>query len=104
MNRRNFLSAMLTAGMAPAIVKAANLMPVRQPSGLWVLETESQDGYGLNLIRRPRCIFVDGYAGDDAHSGLSWEQAMGTFSAAMVVTGRGDRIYIRNTNFAVAPN
>lgn len=29
MNRRGFLSAILAAGMAPAIVKAANLMPVR---------------------------------------------------------------------------
>lgn len=36
MNRRGFLGAMLAAGAAPAIVKAANIMPVfmRRESGL----------------------------------------------------------------------
>jgi hypothetical protein len=33
MNRRSFLASVLAAGMAPAIVKAASLMPVS--SGIW---------------------------------------------------------------------
>ena len=37
-NRRSFMASILAAGMAPAIVHAANLMPVfvRQKSGLFV--------------------------------------------------------------------
>lgn len=35
MNRRGFLGAILAAGVAPAVVQAANLMPmVRRPSGV----------------------------------------------------------------------
>lgn len=41
MNRRGFLGAILAAGAAPAIVKAASLMPVftRSASGLFVPPT-----------------------------------------------------------------
>ena len=41
MNRRGFLQAILAAGMAPAIVSAANIMPVfaRAESGLIVPES-----------------------------------------------------------------
>lgn len=41
MNRRGFLSAILAAGLAPALCKASNLMPVfvRRESGLLVPET-----------------------------------------------------------------
>lgn len=42
MDRRGFLQAILAAGVAPAIVKAANIMPVfsRMQSGLIVPELE----------------------------------------------------------------
>lgn len=33
MNRRGFLSAILAAGVAPAVVKASSLMPVRRLDG-----------------------------------------------------------------------
>lgn len=44
MDRRGFLSAILAAGIAPAIVKAANLMPVRRPSGLLLLDDFAGSG------------------------------------------------------------
>lgn len=36
MNRRGFLGAILAAGVAPAIVKVASLMPVRAPGMVYV--------------------------------------------------------------------
>ncbi len=44
MNRRGFLGAMLAAGVSPAIVRAANIMPVfvrREVAGLLIPETVS---------------------------------------------------------------
>ena len=40
MNRRNFLKGILAAGIAPAIVKAANIMPVRQISDTGIVQPE----------------------------------------------------------------
>lgn len=44
MNRRSFLCGILAAGIAPAIVKAANIMPVfaRRESGLLAPELSEQ--------------------------------------------------------------
>lgn len=50
MNRRGFLSAILAAGIAPAVCKAANLMPVfvRRESGLLLPTTH--DGAVITLF------------------------------------------------------
>ena len=53
MNRRGFLGAILAAGMAPAIVHAANLMPlVVRPSGLIVpMSMREIIAYDINTDR-----------------------------------------------------
>ena len=44
-NRRRFLASILAAGMAPAVIKAANLMPVRAlPSGVLIAEDIATQG------------------------------------------------------------
>lgn len=52
MNRRGFLHAMLAAGAAPAVVKAANIMPifVRRDSGLLIAESITATEIGNRLI------------------------------------------------------
>lgn len=58
MNRRGFLSAILAAGVAPAVVRAASLMPVRTlPSGIVTLE-EAVSGFGLAQIKEEGSILL----------------------------------------------
>ncbi len=45
MNRRDFLKGILAAGIAPAIVKAANIMPVRQISDTGIVQPDVTSGY-----------------------------------------------------------
>jgi hypothetical protein len=51
-NRRGFLQAMLATGCAPAIVKAANIMPIfaRSSSGLLVPEEAIYEGSAVNFV------------------------------------------------------
>lgn len=53
MNRRGFLLGMLAAGAAPAIVKAANIMPLfvrKEAAGLFIPETVALGGSTILTI------------------------------------------------------
>lgn len=58
MNRRGFLAAILASGVAPAIVKAANIMPVfvRPPDGV-ILRMSLDGGFEFeNVLLTPSMI------------------------------------------------
>lgn len=70
MNRRGFLSSILALGAAPAVVRAASLMPWKATeSGLLV-----QDAMAalLELVRDPRIVLSGWYADRDYYEGLQW--------------------------------
>jgi len=60
MDRRGFLSAILAAGVAPALVKAANIMPVfaRRESGMLVPSEQFvvTEIYGANMLLTPSMV------------------------------------------------
>lgn len=64
MNRRGFLSGILALSAAPAIVKAANLMPiwVQRESGLYVSGIPYYDGVDLNFTTADLTLSLDNFS------------------------------------------
>jgi hypothetical protein len=63
MNRRGFLSSILALGAAPAVVRAASLMPWKATeSGLlvrrWVSRDELEQLYPMEIGRLDRFVFI----------------------------------------------
>ena len=48
MNRRSFMQAILVAGVSPAVIRYANLMPVRAGAGLMLLDVAP---FSLRLLQ-----------------------------------------------------
>lgn len=64
MNRRGFLAGILAAGIAPAVVRAASLMPlVVRDSGLWVYGDSGIFVVPENLVRVVYLSMIGGGGG-----------------------------------------
>ena len=88
--RRSFLGAILAAGVAPAIVKASSLMPVR-PVGALILPGDADFNVGSRVFISPN--------GSNTAPYDTWEKAAapGMLSKLLTALEAGGTAYVANS-------